>query len=114
MMTDFLQGIVIRRFSDEKNPLSVRFLTVHNTDVIGPLTPGYMLIKSLLVEDDELIGVIACRRKVGEYERTDFGQCSRHHFFCGKWLVVLGHSGGTLENSCVLYYTKRKWKTGLF
>lgn len=59
----FPTGHCNKAFSDEKNPLSVRFLTVHNTDVKGPLTPGYMLIKSLLAEDDELIGVIACRRK---------------------------------------------------
>lgn len=50
----FLQG---------DNPLAVKFLTVHNTDVKGPLTPGYLLIKGILAEDDTLVGVAAFRRK---------------------------------------------------
>lgn len=49
-------------FADGSNRQSVRFLTIHNTDVCGPRTPGYMLVKSLLEEDDELVGVVACRR----------------------------------------------------
>lgn len=53
-------------FSHGDNPLSARFLTVHNTDILGPVTPGYMLVKALLKDDDALLAVTASRRKSGE------------------------------------------------
>lgn len=62
----FPTGHCNKIFADGKNPLSVRFLTVHNTDVCGGLYPGYMLVKSLLKDDDTLVGVVACRRSSPE------------------------------------------------
>lgn len=59
-------------FSDGTNPLSVRFLTVHNTDVWGPKKSGYMLVKSLLAGDNELVSVVACRRKDADNKDLDF------------------------------------------
>ncbi len=67
----FPSGHCNKIFSDGKHPLSVRFLTVHNTDVVGPKQPGYMLIKSLLVDDDMLLGVAACRRRSSENKDLD-------------------------------------------
>ena len=62
MMTVFLPGTATGPSAGD-NPLAVKFLTVHNTDVKGPLTPGYLLIKGILAEDDTLVGVAAFRRK---------------------------------------------------
>lgn len=59
----FPTGHANKAFSDGKNPLSARFLTVHNTDICGSLSPGYLLVKSILQDDDTLVGVLACRRK---------------------------------------------------
>lgn len=59
----FPTGHANKAFSDGKNQLSARFLAVHNTDVIGPKEEGYMLVKSLLAEDDEMVGVMAFQRK---------------------------------------------------
>ena len=67
----FPSGHCNKAFSDGKHPLSVRFLTVHNTDVVGPKYPGYMLVKSLLVDDDELVGIVACRRRSPENNELD-------------------------------------------
>ncbi len=49
-------------FTSGDDPLSVRFLTVHNTDVAGPKKQAYLLIRSLLSGDDELVGVLAAKR----------------------------------------------------
>jgi hypothetical protein len=62
----FPSGHVNKIFSDGNHSLSVRFLTVHNTDVLGPVKGGYMQVKGLLTGDDELIGVVACKRCSGE------------------------------------------------
>lgn len=67
----FPTGHANKAFSDGNNPLSARFLTVHNTDVKGPLSPGYVLLKKLLSDDNELVGVAACRRKSGDTTDLD-------------------------------------------
>lgn len=67
----FPTGHANKAFSRGDHPLSVRFLTVHNTDVCGPKAPGYMLVKGLLAGDEELVGVAACRRRSGESPDLD-------------------------------------------
>ncbi len=78
----FPTGHANKAFSAGDHPLSVRFLTVHNTDVQGPVKPGYMLVKSLLggygaqkedpwSRDDKLVGVVAVRRRAARDASLD-------------------------------------------
>lgn len=58
----FPTGHANKVFQGGNHPLSVRFLTVHNTDVMGPMNPGYMLVKSILQPDDVFVGAVAYKR----------------------------------------------------
>lgn len=67
----FPTGHANKIFSDGNHPLSVRFLTIHNTDVKGPQEHAHMLVDSILTQDDKLIGIIACKRKSESTEDLD-------------------------------------------
>ena len=58
----FPTGHANKIFNGGNHPLSVRFLTVHNTDVYGPMKPGYLLVKSIFQEDDVFVGAVAYKR----------------------------------------------------
>lgn len=67
----FPTGHANKAFSQGDNPLANRFLTVHSTDVMGPMTRGNMLVDALLPDDGVLVGVIACPRVSGDTTELD-------------------------------------------
>lgn len=68
----FPTGHANKAFQDGNNPHSVRFLTVHGTDVMGPFKGTHMLAAPILHGDDEWIGAYAFPRKSGETYELDF------------------------------------------
>lgn len=82
----FPTGHANQAFSDGKNPLSVRFLTVHNTDVLGPKKPGYMLVKSLLAGEEESGAGVG---QDGTEEPGAAGQAEKEGPGAEKWIGVI-------------------------
>lgn len=69
----FPTGHAAGAFATGKHPLANRFLTVHVTDVLGPLPGGYMPVTTFLPEDAQLIGVSACKRRSEQTTDLDAG-----------------------------------------
>lgn len=70
----FPTGHANKAFSGGDHPLANRFLTVHSTDVMGPLTRGNMLVDALLPDDGALVGVVACPRVSGDTTELDLSR----------------------------------------